>query len=101
MPAGETKTLTVTEEREGQQPTTRSAPADDEQIRFFISQPLAGEKVKAGLKQAMELRLGEGEDAPRDRPSCSGSSESILEDQARLRANLKEMPTTARSTSAS
>src|SRR5207253_1599468 len=50
VPAGATKTLTVTEERHDNFSFALSTQSDD-QIRHFMSQPTASEKMKAGLKQ--------------------------------------------------
>src|SRR5207302_8201980 len=56
VPSGATKTLTVNEEREIQVAYSISTQSD-EQIKHFLSLPAASEKVKAGLRQAMQLRL--------------------------------------------
>ena len=67
---------------------------NDDQIRIFLNQPVASAKVKAGLEQAMKLRWSvaktQAEIAEEER-----QLRTVVEDQGRLRANLKEMPSTA------
>src|SRR5262249_25007640 len=55
VPAGATKKLDVTEERDVGS-AIHLASTNDEQIRYFLGQPVTSEKVKEGLRQAMELR---------------------------------------------
>ena len=96
VPAGKTKTLTVTEETRGPQ-----------RLRVAIStrrrpDPLASSasrspatKVKDGLKQAHGAAVGDGRRRSARSRELQRQLKVITEDQARLRANLKEMPTTA------
>jgi hypothetical protein len=91
VPAGQTKTLTVAEERELRADYTVGT-TEDEQIRFLISQSLAGEKVKAGLKRGLELRLAKSRTAV-ELAELRRQLASILEDQTRMRLNVKELPT--------
>ena len=94
VPAGKTATQVVTEERiiNEQVQLTNS---NDDQMRFFINATVVSQKVKDGLQAGAGPALRAGQDAARDRPSCSGSCKTITDDQVRLRANLKEMPPTA------
>ena len=69
--------------------------SNDEQIRWFLSQPVVSQAVKDGLKRAMELRL-EVEKVRRELREQERQLRVITEDQKRLRANLREMPTTAK-----
>jgi hypothetical protein len=93
VPAGGTKSQTVTEEQEVRNEYIL-ASSGDEQIRFFLSQAVASQKVKDGLKQAMALRL-EVAKTKREIAEQQRQLTTITEDQGRLRANLREMPSTA------
>jgi hypothetical protein len=93
VPAGGTKSQTVTEEQDVRNEYILSS-SGDEQIRFFFSQAVASEKVKDGLKQAMALRL-EVAKTKREIAEQQRQLTTITEDQGRLRANLREMPSTA------
>jgi hypothetical protein len=90
VPAGGTKSQTVTEEQEvaTQYAITSSG---DEQIRWFLSQTVASQKVKDGLKQAMAMRL-QVANTHREIEKQQRELNTIVEDQKRLRANLKETP---------
>ena len=70
----------------------RSTTSGDDQIRFLISQPLASQKVKTGLQKAMELRWAKSKTTT-DLVEQRRQLASILEDQTRMRANIKELPT--------
>ncbi len=90
VPAAATKVLTVAQEREDQ--TNYSVTSsDDNQIRFLISQPLASQKVKAGLQKAIELRWAKSKTTT-ELGEVRRQLASIVEDQARMRANIKELP---------
>jgi hypothetical protein len=91
---GESKKQVVTEEREDRTEYALTN-SGDEQIRWFLSQNVASEKVKNGLKQAMTLRL-EVARSRREIEEQQRQLNTITTDQARLRANLKEMPSTAK-----
>ena len=55
VPAGKTATQAVTEERIiGEQ--VQLTNSNDDQMRFFINAPVVSQKVKDGLKQALDLR---------------------------------------------
>jgi hypothetical protein len=93
VPAGKNAVQTVTEERViGEQ--LQLVASNDDQIRFFLNAPVTSQKVKDGLKQALELRLALA-NTQRDIGEQQRQLQTITEDQARLRANLKEMPPTA------
>jgi hypothetical protein len=93
VPAGGTKSQTVTEEQDVRNEYILSS-SGDEQIRFFLSQAVASQKVKDGLKQAMALRL-EVAKTKREIAEQQRQLTTITQDQGRLRANLREMPSTA------
>ena len=93
VPAGKTATQMVTEERTvGEQ--VQLVNSNDDQIRFFLNQPVVSQKVKDGLKQALELRQALAK-TERDIGDQQAQLKTITDDQVRLRANLKEMPPTA------
>jgi hypothetical protein len=93
VPAGKTATQTVTEERLlGEQ--VQLSNSNDEQIRIFLNSPVTSQKVKDGLKQALDLRLALNK-TQRDIGEQQRQLQTITDDQVRLRANLKEMPPTA------
>jgi hypothetical protein len=92
-PAGKTVTKSVTEERDlGSE--VRLAETNDEQVRFFLSAPAAGPGVKEALRRALELR-GALAATQRDVAEQERQLKTIADDQTRLRANLREMPSTA------
>jgi hypothetical protein len=91
--SGKTENLAVTEEKTFGQSVALSNSNDD-QSRFFISQPVTSKKVKAGLQSAMELRW-ELNKTQREIGELERQLQVITNDQARLRANLREMPATA------
>ena len=63
-------------------------------MRFFLNAPVVSQKVKDGLKQALDLRFALGK-TQRDRQELERQLKDVTDDQMRLRANLKEMPPTA------
>jgi septal ring factor EnvC (AmiA/AmiB activator) len=67
---------------------------DDNQIRIFLNSPITSAKVKNGLKEALDLRWAVAK-TQRDIGEQQQQLKVITDDQARLRANLKEMPSTA------
>ncbi len=93
VPAGKTETQTVIEEKVFTT-TVQLTNSDDNQLRFFLSQPAISPKVKAALQKAMELK-GELAGTQREIQEQERQLKVITDDQARLRANLKEMPPTA------
>jgi hypothetical protein len=94
VPAGASKALTVTEERTFGT-TIAINSQGDEQIRWFLSQAIVSAKVKAGLKQALELRWALAK-TQREIGELQRQLSVITADQERLRKNLREMPATAK-----
>jgi hypothetical protein len=90
---GKTETLTVTEEQILHQSITL-ASTGDEQLRFFIGQTVVSKKVKDGLQKAIDLRWATTK-TQREIAELEKQLKVIVDDQVRLRANLKEMPATA------
>ncbi len=87
---GKTETQTVTEERLLNE-TVQFANLNDEQIRFFLNQTVISAKVKAGLKQALELRWAVSK-THQEIAELERQLKVLSDDQARLRANLREVP---------
>src|SRR5262249_30055575 len=94
VPAGASKTLSVTEERDIAQ-SYQLSNAGDEQIKVFLQNPVTSAKVKEGLKQDMSLRWAVAK-TQREIAELQRQLNTITQDQVRLRANLKEMPSTAK-----
>jgi hypothetical protein len=88
--AGKTEELVVQEEKDFGE-TVVLTNLNDDQIRHFISQPVASEKVKQGLQRTMELRW-EVAKTQREIAELERQLQVIVQDQVRLRANLKELP---------
>jgi hypothetical protein len=93
VPPGKTEALPVTEERIVAE-TVALNNLNDDQIRHFLSQGVTSAKVKEGLRRAMELRW-ELAKTQREIQEQERQLKVITDHQARLRANLKEMPATA------
>jgi len=93
VPAGQSKSLTITEERLLGQ-TVQLSNSADEQVRQFLQSPVVSDRVKAGLKQALEYRWALAL-TQRQVQEQEQQLRAITEDQTRLRANLREMPSTA------
>jgi hypothetical protein len=93
VPAGATRSQTVTEEREDSVSYSVST-SNDEQIRWLVSQPHASPKVKEGLRRAMELRTAASRTTA-ELGELRRQLQAIVEDQTRMRANIKELPTTS------
>jgi hypothetical protein len=93
VPAGKTETQKVTEERVVFS-SVQLGNTDDNQLRFFINQTVSSQKVKDGLNQALKLKW-EFEKTRRQIQEQERQLKVITDDQVRLRANLKEMPSTA------
>jgi hypothetical protein len=67
----------------------------DEQIRWLISQPTASKKLQAGLREALALRLALSK-TQREIGELQRQLNVIVQDQTRIRANLKETPSTSK-----
>jgi hypothetical protein len=90
VPAGQTKTLTVSEERVLQESVAVSNQSD-ESIRSFLAQTVVGDEVKKGLREALALRVALHK-TTREIGEAQRQLEAITKDQERLRANLRETP---------
>jgi hypothetical protein len=93
VPAGQTASEEVVEEKDVLT-TVQLTNSDDQQMRFFLAQPVVSPAVKEALGQALALK-GKVSDTQRDIAQLSRQLKDITDDQVRLRANLKEMPPTA------
>ena len=93
VPAGKTATQAVTEEKVINE-QIQLTNSNDDQMRFFVNSTISSQKVKDGLKQALELRFTEAT-TQRAIGDKQRELKDITDDQVRLRANLKEMPPTA------
>jgi len=93
LPAGQTATQEVVEEKDVNTSITLTN-SDDQTMRFFLSQPVVSEPVKRALTKALELK-GKLSATQREIAQQDRQLKVIVDDQARLRANLKEMPHTA------
>jgi hypothetical protein len=93
VPAGKTASKLVTEERDVHQ-STLLTNIDDNLLRYYISQSVASEALKNALTKALSLR-GELDKTQQEIAAKLQQLSSINEDQARLRANMKDMPQTA------
>jgi hypothetical protein len=91
--AGKTASEEVIEERDLQSAVALTN-SDDQTMRFFINQPVVSEPVKKALGEAMELK-GKLSATQRDLQQQERQLKVIVDDQSRLRANLREMPQTA------
>jgi septal ring factor EnvC (AmiA/AmiB activator) len=90
---GKTEALTVTEERVLSEQVALTS-FNDEQVRFFINSTVSSAKVKQALAEALKLREALAK-TQREVQEQERQLKTITDDQARLRANLKEMPSTA------
>ena len=91
--AGKSASQEVVEEQDVQT-AVQLNNADDQTIRFFINQPVVSEKVKQALGQAVELK-GKLSATQRDIQQQERQLKVVVDDQARLRANLREVPPTS------
>jgi hypothetical protein len=90
---GKTETQTVTEERDIGS-SIQLTNLDDQNIRIVINNTVTSAKVKKALEEAMKLR-GELSKTQREIQELERQLKTITDDQVRLRANIKEMPSTA------
>jgi hypothetical protein len=90
---GKTEKQVVTEERIIDQ-TVEIRTFNDDQIRYFLGQTVTSPKVKAGLQRALEMRWAVAR-TKTEVEEVEKQLQIIVDDQTRLRANLKEMPSTA------
>jgi len=85
--------MTVIEERDVQQQIAISN-SDDNTIRFFMNNAISSPEVKKALDGAISLK-GKMVAVQQELGQVNQSLKVITDDQARLRANLREMPSTA------
>src|SRR5262245_29892800 len=93
VPAGKDATQEIVEERDLVQ-TVALTNFDEQQIRFFLQQPVLSDAVRKALEQTVNLR-GKLAGVQRELEQVNQSLKQIEQEQGRLRANLKEMPPTA------
>src|SRR5262249_51918908 len=94
LPAGETKALAVKEERLIDAVVSISSQSD-EQVRLLLKEAVISDAMKKGLQRALDLRW-DLEKTKREAAELNRQLKAISEDQTRLRANLREMPETAK-----
>jgi hypothetical protein len=90
---GKTASEEVIEEQDLQTAVALSN-SDDQTMRFFLNQPVVSEPVKKALGQALELK-DKLSATQRDLQQQERQLKVIVDDQGRLRANLRDMPSTA------
>jgi hypothetical protein len=93
LPAGKTADLDVVEEQDVTQ-AVQLTNADDQQIRFFLQQPVLSKAVREALEKAADLH-GKLSATQRDLEQVKRQLSQIEADQGRLRENLKATPATA------
>jgi hypothetical protein len=93
LPAGQTASETVTEERDLTSGVTLTN-ADDNSIRIFIQSDVTSPNVKEALQKALELK-GKVDGTRQDLAHASQQLADIERDQTRIRANLRDTPPTA------
>jgi len=91
--AKETISQTIVEEQDLSTSIALSN-VDDGTIRFFLNQGVTSPQVKAALQQLQQLKAKLAT-TTQELGHVNEQLRVITEDQARLRANLREMPTTA------
>jgi hypothetical protein len=93
-PAGTTKSQVVSEEHEVVQSYSLSN-SGEEQVKWFLQQPTASKKVQEGIQRAWEMRLALGR-TRQDLGEARAQLKVLVEDQQRIRANIKELPSTSK-----
>jgi hypothetical protein len=93
LAAGQTASQEVVEERDVGTVVTLTN-SDDNTMRFFLSQPIVSDAVKAALAKSLDLKA-KVDGAHREIVQLEKQLKDITDDQVRLRANLREMPQTA------
>ncbi len=93
VPAGKDASLDVVEERDAVS-TVQINNADDNTIRFFLSQKITSEKVKQALEHAQQLKAKRSM-TERDLNQARVELKEITDDQARIRQNLPVLPQTS------
>jgi hypothetical protein len=93
VPAGKTASQEVVEEHDRLQQVALTN-SDDQTMRFFFNSTITSPKVKEALQRAMELK-GLLSGTQREIANLGRQLKDIVDDQGRLRANLREMPPSA------
>src|SRR5262249_25322607 len=86
-------TASVLEERDVVS-TVQINNSDDQTIRYFISQAVTTPKVKEALEKAMQLKAKHTA-TQQELGQVDKQLKALTDDQARVRADLKETPATA------
>ncbi|MFL5244634.1 MAG: DUF4139 domain-containing protein [Gemmataceae bacterium] len=92
-PAGKSISADVLEERDVVS-TVQLNNTDNDTIRYFLSQTVSTPKVKEALQKAMELK-NKHSGTQQELAQVEKQLKVVTDDQARVRANLKETPATA------
>ena len=90
VPAGKTASQSVTEERVFSQVYALTDSPDDS-VRIFLGSNVTSAQVQAALKKALELK-GKLEATRGERNQRKADLNAIVQEQARLRANLQTVP---------
>jgi septal ring factor EnvC (AmiA/AmiB activator) len=85
--------MEVVEERDLIQ-TVQLTNSDDPTMRFFLSQAVSSDQVKAALQKAIDLKTAHAK-TQQDLAKLQQQLKEITDDQTRLRANVKELPSTS------
>jgi hypothetical protein len=93
VPAGKSAKQDVIEEQDMAQQIVLSN-ADDQTLRFFLSQKVVSDDDKTALRRGMALKARVAA-TQQEIDNKSKRLEDIRQDQGRLRANLKEVPPTS------
>jgi hypothetical protein len=93
VPAGKDASLDVVEERDAVT-TVQINNADDNTIRFFLSQKITSDKVKQALEHAQQLKAKRSA-TDLDLAQARTELKEITDDQARIRQNLPVLPQTS------
>jgi hypothetical protein len=93
LPKGRPAEVTVAEERDVVQ-TVALTNSDDQQIRFFLQQPVLSTAVREALEKAVGLRTDLA-GTQRELQQTERTIGQIEKDQGRLRENLKATPPTS------
>jgi hypothetical protein len=90
VPAGKGAHLDVVEETDLRQDYALSN-VDDQTVRVFLQNPAASTKVKDALAEAMKLK-GTVAATQAELAQRRGQLKEVVEDQARMRANVRDLP---------
>ena len=94
VPAGKSETQTITEEQIVRQ-TVQFSNMNDQQIKVFLQSTVVSDEVKAALGQAQTKRW-EVAKTQREIGEQQRQLQTIVQDQQRLRENLRAMPSSAK-----